>query len=100
MSFVFFTVEEVEDAGRQPEPKSWQDILGSDDRSPKKIVTGQAYLIFVGTFLDAGFREQALAFEKVLMDYMDSRLVHIPSLERSRVWRASGGKLQFIHSTH
>jgi hypothetical protein len=98
MTFVFYTVQEIEDAAQsQPESKTWQHMYENDDRSPKKICIGRAYLIFVGTLLDAGFRHQAIQFEKKLTESIDIKLAHIPSIEKGRVWRAPNGKLQFIH---
>jgi hypothetical protein len=72
-------------------------MLKQDDRAPKRIQTGKAYLVLLGTMLDAGRREEMASFEELMIRYIDHTLVHIPTIEKGRVWRVTRNKLQFSH---
>lgn len=89
--FLFISLQELEESG------SWQDLIQHDNRAPKRIHTGKAYLVLLGTMLDAGRRADVVQFEKILIRYIDQTLVHIPALETGRLWRVANNKLQFIH---
>lgn len=89
--FLFFPLQELEESG------SWQDLLQHDNRASKRIHTGKAYLVLLGTMLDAGRRGEISRFEKLLIKYIDQTLVNIPTLETGRLWRVANNKLQFIH---
>lgn len=92
MKSVFFSVQEVE------ESTSWRALLEDDDRAPKKVHTGRAYLVLLGTMLDAGRRAEMVRFEKIFIRYMDETLVNIPALEKGRLWRILKSKMQFVHA--
>ncbi|SAM03752.1 hypothetical protein [Absidia glauca] len=77
MKYVFYTVEEVEEAN------DWRELL-KDNRSPGKIMSGRAYLVLVGTMLEAGRRQDIEAFETLLIQQITSNILILPSLERGR----------------
>lgn len=90
MKYVFFSIEEVENE------EDWQVLL-HDDRAPKKIMSGRAYLVLVATMLKAGRRDEIKEFENLLIRHIDNTILVLPAMERGRMWRTIENQLIFIN---
>ncbi|SAL96836.1 hypothetical protein [Absidia glauca] len=91
MRFVFYSIQEVQDA------EDWQVLLRDDLRSPKKMWSGRAYLVLVATMLEAGRLDEMKYFEHLLIQQIDATIYILPVLEYGRIWRSSENKLMFIN---